>query len=324
MILAVVFSICLLLSFLCLFIALKPTRQEKEIARRVISLGVPTVRERVTETTGTAHLLKERKPGTLGSFENALVRFPFSQKTARFISQADSSMSLSTLILITIASGLGSFFVSRLFLSFVPLNLALALAAASGPYGVLAFKRSKRIRAFNMGLADAIDAIARGLRAGHSMLSALEMMAQQAPEPIRKEFMEVFKQQNFGLPLREALTQLSERVPSNDLRVLVTAMLVQKDTGGNLAEILDRTVGVIRERLRIKGEIQTQTAQGRLTGWILSSLPIVMLVLINIVNPGYSHILLDDPVGRKLLYVGIGLIATGAFFIRRIINGIEV
>jgi tight adherence protein B len=129
---------------------------------------------------------------------------------------------------------------------------------------------------------------------------------------------------NLGLPMRDALLQLLERVPSSDLRVLVTAILVQKDTGGNLAEILDRTVFVIRERLRIQGEIQVQTAQGRITGWILSALPIVMMVLLNLVNPGYSSVLFHDPFGRKLMYFSMGMLALGAFIIRRIVNGIEV
>ena len=143
-------------------------------------------------------------------------------------------------------------------------------------------------------------------------------------EPAASEFGEIFKQMNLGLPLRDALMQLLDRVPSPDLRVLVTAILVQKDTGGNLAEILDRTVFVIRERLRIQGEIQVQTAQGRLTGWILTALPVVMMVMLNLVNPGYSSILFSDPLGRKLIYFSLGMLLVGSFFIRRIVNGIEV
>ncbi len=155
--------------------------------------------------------------------------------------------------------------------------------------------------------------LARALRAGHSVVGAMEMLAENAQEPAASEFGEIFKQQNLGLPMRDALMQLLDRVPSADLRVLVTAILVQRDTGGNLAEILDRTVFVIRERLRIQGEIQVQTAQGRLTGWILSALPVVMLVLLNLVNPGYSSILLSDPFGRKLIYFSIGMLAVGHF-----------
>src|ERR1700753_325123 len=136
--------------------------------------------------------------------------------------------------------------------------------------------------------------LARALRAGHSVVSAMEMLAENAQEPVRSEFAEIFRQLNLGLPLREALVQLLHRVPSSDLRVLVTAILVQKDTGGNLVEILDRTVFVIRERLRIPGEIRVEIGQGRLTGWILTALPVVMMVLLNLVNPGYSSILFHD------------------------------
>ena len=107
---------------------------------------------------------------------------------------------------------------------------------------------------------------------------------------------------------------MADRVPSRDLRFLVTAMLVQKETGGNLTEILDRTTHVIRERIRIEGEVRVRTAQGRLTGWILSLLPVLMLVLTNLINPEYARILLHDPVGHKLLYTGAGLILIGGFF----------
>jgi tight adherence protein B len=185
-------------------------------------------------------------------------------------------------------------------------------------------KRSRRLAKFNAALPDAIDMMARALRAGHSMVAAINIVAEQSLEPVASEFSEVFKQQNFGLPLRDALNQMLDRVPSQDLRVLVTGILVQKDTGGNLAEILDRTVAVIRDRLRIQGEIKTHTAQGRLTGYILCALPVVMMVVINMVNPGYSNILLDTPLGHEIIYVGLGLLTIGALIIRQIINGIEV
>ena len=128
-------------------------------------------------------------------------------------------------------------------------------------------------------------------------------------EPAKTEFGEVCKKQNYGLPLRDALMQLLDRVPSQDLRVLVTGMLVLKDTGGNL---------------RLQGEIRTHTAQGRLTGWILCALPIIMLGLINMINPGYSKVLFNEPLGHKLLGTGAVLLCVGGLMIRKIINGIEV
>jgi tight adherence protein B len=167
-------------------------------------------------------------------------------------------------------------------------ELAAALAAGALPWIRIIFLRARRMKAFDDALAQGIDMMARALRAGHSVSGAIELIAQGCPEPAASEFSEVFRQQNFGMPLRDAFMQMLDRVPSQDLRVVVTAILVQRETGGNLVEILDRTVGVIRDRQRIHGEIRTQTAQGRLTGWILTLLPVVMLALINVTNPGYS------------------------------------
>src|SRR5208283_1932354 len=123
-----------------------------------------------------------------------------------------------------------------------------------------------------------------------------------------------------GIPHRDALLQLGRRVPSTDLQVVITAMLVQKETGGNLVEILDRTTAVLRDRLRIQGELRIHTAQGRLTGWILCLLPIVMFGLISLTNPGYTNILINDPVGRKLAYLGVCMMAIGGLIIRKIVR----
>ena len=141
--------------------------------------------------------------------------------------------------------------------------------------------------------------LARALRAGHSLVAAIDIVAQQAVEPAKFEFGEVFRKQNYGLSLRDALMELLERVPSQDLKVLVTGILVQKDTGGNLAEILDRILHVIKQRGRGSRTGSAPTpARGRLTGWILSLLPVVMLGLINVVNPGYSKVLFADNLGQ--------------------------
>lgn len=181
-------------------------------------------------------------------------------------------------------------------------------------------KKSRRLASFNEKLPDALDLIARALRAGHSVSAAIEIVAEEAAEPLRSEFGEVHKQQNFGIPNRDALLQLGRRVPSTDLQVVITAILVQKETGGNLVEILDRTTAVLRDRQRIQGQLRVHTAQGRLTGWILSLLPFVMFCLISLANPGYSAILVHDPTGRKLAYAGICMMATGGLLIRKIVR----
>jgi tight adherence protein B len=162
--------------------------------------------------------------------------------------------------------------------------------------------------------------MSRGLRAGHSVSAAIEMVSQEVADPTGSEFRKTFEQQNFGLPFREALEDLARRVPLPDLQFMVTAILVQKETGGNLAEILDKTGNVIRERARLKGQLQVYTAQGRLTSWILGLLPFVMFVLLSLVNPAYTRVLVDDPLGQKLVMVGMALMLLGFYVIRRIVD----
>jgi tight adherence protein B len=198
----------------------------------------------------------------------------------------------------------------------------LIAGAALGalPTVYLFMKRWRRLRKFEELLPDTIDLMARALRAGHTISSAIEMVASEGSEPVASEFRQVFEQQNFGLPLREAMLGLAARIPLPDVSFLVTAILVQKETGGNLAEVLDKTALVIRERFRLRGQLRVYTAQGRLTGWILAGLPFIMFVLLNIVNPAYMRILITDPAGRTLIYIGIVLMVVGGWVIRKVID----
>jgi tight adherence protein B len=302
------------------------TRQspnEQTIAQRMALIPRSAKKEDGT-TPETTQLFKAKRKGRFAWLDEILQGYRFAQRLQLRILQGNSSTTVANLMVTSLGLFTAGYFITWLFASMVLIDAAAGLALGLLPYGILSFKRSRRIKAFNAVLAESIDMLARALRAGHSVAGAIEMLSENAQEPAASEFGEIFKQMNLGLPMRDALLQLLERVPSSDLRVLVTAILVQKDTGGNLAEILDRTVFVIRERLRIQGEIQVQTAQGRITGWILSALPIVMMVLLNLVNPGYSSVLFHDPFGRKLMYFSMGMLALGAFIIRRIVNGIEV
>jgi tight adherence protein B len=317
------FLAILLATFVLVIAMTRRTPEEKTMDQRMALIHISPKKKDGT-TPETTQLLKATRTGRLGWLEEILERYQFAQTLQMRILQANSSTTVGALILTSLGLFLAGYAIAWLFASMVLIDIAVGAALSCLPYGILSFKRSRRIKAFNAVLAESIDMLARALRAGHSVVGAMEMLAENAQEPAASEFGEIFKQQNLGLPLRDALLQLLDRVPSSDLRVLVTAILVQKDTGGNLAEILDRTVFVIRERLRIQGEIQVQTAQGRLTGWILSALPVVMMVLLNLLNPGYSSILFHDPFGRKLIYVSVGMLAVGSLIIRRIVNGIEV
>jgi tight adherence protein B len=266
--------------------------------------------------TNSPLMLKVKSTGRLGALEAILQKYTFGQFLQMNLMQANSSATVSMLLIFSLGLSVISFGVLWIFAPILFVDLPAAIFLGFIPYWTLRLRRSRRINAFNNVLADTIDMLARSLRAGYSMGGAIGMVAVNAPEPARAEFGEVFRQQNLGLPLRDALMQLLERYPSLDL--------VQKETGGNLVEILDRTVGVIRDRLRIQGEIRTQTAQGRLTGWILSALPVIMLILINLINPGYSRILLTDPLGRKLIYISACMLVVGTYIINKIVTGIEV
>jgi tight adherence protein B len=317
-----VFLSILFATFVLVVAMTRQSPQEKTIEQRMALIRM--AKNKPGATPETEQLFKATSSGRFSWLDEVLEPYAFAQTMRTRILQAGSSTSVATLIVSSLGLFFAAYATAWLFAPMVLIDMAAGVGLGLLPYGILSFKRTRRISAFNAVLAESIDMLARALRAGHSVVGGMEMLAENAQEPAASEFGEIFKQQNLGLPMRDALMQLLDRVPSADLRVLVTAILVQKDTGGNLAEILDRTVFVIRERLRIQGEIQVQTAQGRLTGWILSSLPVVMLVLLNLVNPGYSRILLTDPFGRKLIYFSIGMLAVGAFIIRRIVNGIEV
>jgi tight adherence protein B len=317
------FFIILLLSFIVVALSTKPSQGQQILDKRISDIRS----NRVETSSGgpdVVQLLKITPQNRFAWLEDLLHRYQGSKILETRIAQADSKLTVTRLLFFSLAAGGAGYFACSLVVSMWAIQLVAALAFAYIPFAYISIKRSRRLTKFNTGLPDAIDMMGRALRAGHSMVAAINIVAEQSVEPVASEFSEVFKQQNFGLPLRDALNQMLDRVPSQDLRVLVTGILVQKDTGGNLAEILDRTVAVIRDRLRIQGEIKTHTAQGRLTGYILCSLPVVMMVVINMVNPGYSNILLDTPFGREIIYVGLALLVTGALIIRQIINGIEV
>jgi tight adherence protein B len=324
MILFVAFLGILFIVFIIMSLMMNPSEGQRAVEKRIDDIRSTGNAAPGTTNSQLSQLLKTETVSNFSWLEHFLQQYQISQKLETHISQANSKTSVATLLVSTIGLGLAGTAISYFFVPIVLVQILIGCVCAYIPYGLLSFKRARRIGAFNNALPDSIDMIARALRAGHSVVSALSIVAEQGVEPLKSEFGEVFKQQNFGLPLRDALMQMVDRVPSQDLRVLVTGILVQRETGGNLAEILDRTGHVIRERMRIHGEIKTHTAQGRMTGWILCALPIVMLLLINFTNPGYSKVLLETPTGHKLIYGGLALLTIGAFIIRQIVNGIEV
>jgi tight adherence protein B len=188
------------------------------------------------------------------------------------------------------------------------------------PYGFVTYKRNKRFEKFEELFPEAIDTLARAVRAGHAFTTALEMITAEIAEPIAGEFRQLYEEQKFGMPVRDALMNLTDRMPLVDVKFFVTAVMLQRETGGNLAEILDNLSYVIRERFKIQRQVRVYTAQGRLTMALLMGMPPIIVTVMLVLNPSFIHPLFADPIGHTLLVLGITLQTIGYFVIRKIIR----
>jgi tight adherence protein B len=188
------------------------------------------------------------------------------------------------------------------------------------PYSYASYRRNQRFEKFEELFPEAIDTLARAVRAGHAFTTALEMISNEVAEPVCGEFRKLYEEQKFGMPVRDALMNLTERMPLVDVKFFVTAVMLQRETGGNLAEILDNLSYVIRERFKIQRQVRVYTAQGRLTMGLLMGMPPVIVVTMLVLNPAFIHPLFADPIGHTLLVAGITLQTIGYFVIRKIIR----
>jgi tight adherence protein B len=239
----------------------------------------------------------------------------------RVLAQADLAWTPGRVFLTGVAVWLGAIYVIQLKTgTTLGFSALLASPAAATPFLYVLKKRQRRFDRFQEKLPDAIDLMVSALRAGNSTMGALGIAAGEAPEPIRREFRTCFDEQCYGVDLRAALENLFDRVPLPDMRIIITAILIQKESGGNLAEVLDKTAHVIRDRFRLRDQIRVHSAQGRLTGWILSVLPAGMGVLLFLLNPKYISILLTSPVGHKLMAAAAAMNLLGLLVIRKIVR----
>lgn len=202
----------------------------------------------------------------------------------------------------------------------VLVSLVVGLGIGCIPFVYVLSKRSKRLEKFQQALPEALDLMVSALRAGHSLVAAMGSVARECADPIGCEFKACFEEQNYGLEMKTALDNLINRVPLQDLRIMATAIMIQKESGGNLAEVLDKTSHVVRERFRLKRQVAVHTAQGRMSGWVLTLLPIVLGVLLYLLNPTMISVLWTNPVGLKLLWTASGMVIFGGLIIRHIVN----
>jgi tight adherence protein B len=203
-------------------------------------------------------------------------------------------------------------------------NILIALGAGAllgfAPFGFVLKKRGIRLEKFQQGLPEALDLMVSALRAGHSLIAAMGSVARECADPVGCEFRTCFEEQNYGLELKTALDNLISRVPLQDLRIVSTAIMIQKESGGNLAEVLDKTSHVVRERFRLKRQVGVHTAQGRMTGIVLTLLPIVLGIAMYFLNPAMMSILWTNPIGVKMLWIASGMLVVGGLIIRHIVN----
>jgi tight adherence protein B len=252
--------------------------------------------------------------GVLGDFAAKIANF------ALLFEQADLRMTIPRFLAISLGLGLGGAVVSVVAGIHAGLAPLMGLLIATLPLGWIILRRRKRLRAFAKQLPDALELIARALRAGHSLSSGFNLVSDEMSDPIGTEFQRVFEEQNLGIPLEEALLSMTNRVPNLDLRFFVTSVTLQKQTGGDLAEILDKIGELIRERFKIWGQVQALTGEGRLSGIVLLALPPVLFLAVYRLNPDYVMVLFEDPMGKQMLAAGVVMQVLGALVIRKIVN----
>jgi tight adherence protein B len=249
---------------------------------------------------------------------NVLVRLCPSLR--RLFDQSGVSISPRTLTAISVGLFLGGGAVGWAATHSPLVTLSLALGLAPTPIGWLAFKRSARLRKFAAQLPDALELVARALRAGHSLAAGLQVVAQEMPAPIAQEFGRVYEEQNLGVAIQDALVNMTDRVPDLDLKFFATAVVIQRQSGGDLAEILDKIGYVIRERFKIHGQVRALTAEGRLSGVVLMLLPPFLFMVVYRLNPAYVQLLFTERLGVTMLSVAAALQVVGAVVIKKIVT----
>ncbi len=245
---------------------------------------------------------------------------PQLQDAELLLQQAAVPWTLQTLFMLSIGMAVGLGSMTLILSRSVLIGLMATVLGAVLPTIYVRRKRTKRLNAFEEFLPEAIDLVGRALRAGHPLSAGFKMAADDGPEPVAGEFRRVFEEQRFGLPLQDSLLSLTDRINLVDVRILVTAILIQREVGGNLAEILDNLSSVVRARFTIRRQIRVYTAQGRMTGYLLSALPFIIFSILYMLNPQYMSILFTDPIGKILIGVAITMQLMGFLWIRKIIK----
>ena len=249
-----------------------------------------------------------------------LMRVQIATRLRRMIDQADLQITVTRLAMFSAMAGIMAALAASVMTVSLMLIALAGLIAASVPFLHVYYKRRKRINKFLELLPDALELMSRSLSAGHAFAESLHMVATEMPEPIHTEFRKTYEEQNLGLSLKLALDNLSERMPLLDLRLCITAIMIQRETGGNLAEILEKVATTIRERFRIMEDLKTLTTSSRMSAWVLCGLPIFVAIVVTAINGEYMSVLWSDPRGHRLIWIALGMQITGMLVVRKILR----
>ena len=310
------FFIVMIVTFAAIVYVTEPSKEDKLVDARLNAFDRNVVLSEDSDKNILRQVIFSRVP--------AVDRFLRRNKLASYLQtllrQANVTWTVgrvvfATLLCVGVGAFLGNWWIAPGVLGWLP---GIVLGAL--PVITLVQIRNRRFSRFAVLLPEAVDLMSRCLRSGQALASTIEIVATEIPDPLGSEFQRASDEQNFGLPFRESLLNLVLRIPVPDLQFLVTAMLVQKETGGDLVEILDKTSHLLRERLRVKGEMRVRTAQARFSGWILCLLPFAIFFGMNLLSPGYGNILFDDPTGRKWISAAVVMMVIGIVLIRRVVN----
>lgn len=290
--------------------------QSRAIKKRLSDLSDATA----PGTEAVSILRQEEKLSTIPLVDRLLRKFSIGNYLKKLIVQAGARTNAGTVVLAMGSLGMLTFLILHLLTRNVLLSAVVALGPADLPYLYLVYKRSKRLGEFEEQLPEALDMIVNALRSGFTFELAIKMVAQELPDPLAYEFAVVFEEQHLGVPLSEALAGLRYRVPSDDLDLLIISLLLHRRTGGNLAEVLEKTSATIRDRFRLKREVRTKTAHGRFSGFVLIMMPIGMIAILMTMAPDYFMLMLRDKAGQYLLASAVIMQIIGIWVVKRIIN----
>jgi tight adherence protein B len=301
-------------------IAAGGTNRQMERRLREVSAG-PALADATAAPDST--IVKRTAEGPLPSIDKLLKGSRAASGLHRLIEQSGVKTTPSAILMFSVAGAIGVGLLTAMFLRQPIFGIVAGAVGAFMPIAFLKHKRSVRLKKFEEQFPEALDVLSRAIRAGHAFQTALGMAADELPTPVGPELKKTFDQQNYGLPLREALNDLALRVDILDVRFFVTAVLIQRETGGNLAEILDNLAHVVRERFKIQRQVRVHTAHGRFTGYVLLALPAFLAVALSFLNPDHMSPLFRESLGQTMLIGGMVLQAIGYFWIRQVIK-IEV